>query len=222
MYQDYTKRLLDLTFATITIVIASPIAVVVAIAIKMESPGPVIFKQKRTGLNGEVFYLRKFRSMTANNNILDKSVQNEITRVGRVLRRTSLDEIPQLINVLRGEMSFIGPRPWITAYYDAMNSEQRKRYSVRPGITGLAQAYGRNSLSIHQKIAYDLEYVENLSFMMDARVIAVTIRTLFHKSTHDIDKNGIHNELDILRKQMSTGMAENASERQNSTSKVEV
>lgn len=220
MHENYTKRLLDITFATITIVIASPIAALVAIAIKLESPGPVIFRQKRTGLNGEIFYLRKFRSMTANNNILDKSVQNEITKVGKFLRRTSLDEIPQLINILRGEMSFIGPRPWITAYYDAMNSEQRKRYSVRPGITGLAQAYGRNSLTIHQKIAYDLEYVKNVSIKGDIRVITVTIYTLFHKSTHDIDKNGIHNELDILKKQVGVDMAEAAEVKQEMKDKV--
>lgn len=201
MYQTFTKRLIDLTLATILLILALPVIVVIAVLIKLESKGPVIFTQERTGLQGKTFRMRKFRSMTAYNDIHDRSKKNEVTRIGKLLRRFSLDEIPQFINVLLGDMSFIGPRPWITEYYKHMNASQRQRNSVRPGITGLAQAYGRNKLTIHQKINYDLTYVKNISFMMDIKVIIVTLYTIFHKSTVEIDKDGIHNELAILKAQ---------------------
>lgn len=164
MYQKYGKRFTSVILATSLFPLASIIFVIVAGCIKLDSRGPILFRQKRTGKDGEPFTLYKFRSMPADNDVHDTSKSDSLTRVGKVIRATSLDEIPQLINIIKGDMSFIGPRPWITDYYDNMNSDQRRRNNVRPGITGRAQAYGRNSISIQQKIAHDLDYVDNVTF----------------------------------------------------------
>lgn len=139
--------------------------------------------------------------MPADNDVHDTSKSDSLTRVGKVIRATSLDEIPQLINIIKGDMSFIGPRPWITDYYDNMNSDQRRRNNVRPGITGRAQAYGRNSISIQQKIAHDLDYVDNVTLLNDVKIIFVTIKTLFDKESNTLGKSGIHEELQELKKQ---------------------
>jgi len=201
MYQRYIKRLLDITFASIMLIAALPITLMVSALIKIESNGPVVFTQKRTGLYGKVFNLRKFRSMAHDNNVRDVTKQDQLTRIGKIIRSLSLDEMPQLVNVLRGEMSFIGPRPWIPEYFEHMTTKQRQRNCVLPGITGLAQAFGRNSLTINQKINYDLEYVKDISFKEDVKIIFITLKTMFDKSTHEIGKSGIHSELDILKKQ---------------------
>ena len=201
MYERYIKRGFDFVAASLMLLLASPVFAVIAIAIKLNSKGPAIFKQKRTGRNGEIFTMRKFRSMSRDNDVRDNSKCDQITRVGKILRATSLDELPQLINIVRGDMSFIGPRPWIHSYYENMNSTQRQRYNVRPGITGLAQAYGRNNLSIHEKISYDLDYVDNMSLLGDIKVIFVTIKTLFEPSGNTIGKGGIHEELSELKQQ---------------------
>ncbi len=190
MYERYVKRTLDFVGASILLILASPAFVIIAIIIKLTSRGPVVFKQERTGLGGEVFTMRKFRSMAQDNDVHDAKSGDKLTKVGKILRATSLDELPQLINIIRGDMSFIGPRPWITTYYDHMNSEQRRRNSVRPGITGLAQAYGRNNLSINEKIDYDLEYVDNLSLFNDIRVVVVTAKTLLEPSGNTLGKGG--------------------------------
>ena len=138
--------------------------------------------------------------MEVNNDVHDFSKADQHTRIGTILRKTSLDELPQLINILKGEMSFIGPRPWITDYYDAMNDVQRARYVVRPGITGLAQTKGRNDIDIIKKITYDLDYIENYSLWMDIKIVFFTIAAVFSTKGADAGKMTIQEELAELRR----------------------
>ena len=139
--------------------------------------------------------------MTANNDITDRNLQDEHTKVGTFLRQTSLDELPQLLNVIKGDMALIGPRPWITDYLLYMTQTERERFTVRPGITGLAQAKGRNGLDIHEKIAYDLEYIKNFGATEDLKVVGYTLKTLL-PSSHTLVEAGklhIYTELDQLK-----------------------
>lgn len=200
MYK-YVKRLLDLIFCLIGFVFALIPMVIVAIAIKIDSRGPVFFKQERTGKNGKNFYLYKFRSMAKDNDVMNFKSENKITKVGAFIRKTSLDELPQLINILKGDMSFIGPRPWITEYYKNFNAHQKRRVEVLPGITGLAQATGRNNLNVFEKINYDIEYVDNFSFKQDVKVVFMTIKTVLSKEGAELSKYGIKEELEDLKKQ---------------------
>ncbi len=200
MYK-YVKRGIDLVMAVLLLIIFLIPMLIIAVLIKLDSKGPVLFKQKRTGLKGKVFNLYKFRSMVTDNDVHDFSKGDQHTKVGNILRKTSLDELPQIINILKGEMSFIGPRPWITDYYDNMNEKQRHRNDVLPGITGLAQAKGRNNISINEKINYDLEYVKNYSFRQDVKIVFLTIKTVLSKEGADAGKNTIQNELEDLKTQ---------------------
>lgn len=200
MYK-YVKRGIDLVMAVLLLIIFLIPMLIIAVLIKLDSKGPVLFKQKRTGLKGKVFNLYKFRSMVTDNDVHDFSKGDQHTKVGNILRKTSLDELPQIINILKGEMSFIGPRPWITDYYDNMNEKQRHRNDVLPGITGLAQAKGRNNISINEKIDYDLEYVKNYSFRQDVKIVFLTIKTVLSKEVADAGKNTIQNELEDLKTQ---------------------
>lgn len=200
MYK-YVKRILDLIIAiTLFIIFLIPM-IIISILIKLDSKGPVLFKQVRTGKNGKPFNLYKFRSMAVDNDVHDFSKQDNHTKVGDILRKTSLDELPQIINILKGEMSFIGPRSWITDYYENMTEEQRHRNDVLPGITGLAQAKGRNNITIFDKINYDLEYVQNYSFMQDVKIVFLTIKTVLSKEGADAGKGTIQIELDTLKTQ---------------------
>lgn len=202
MYRQYIKRPVDLVTAGTCLVLASPIYLVVYIGIKLTSEGPVIFVQERTGVNGKIFKMYKFRTMHVANNVHDTSTENSITNIGQILRALSLDEIPQLINVVKGDMSLIGPRPWIHSYYENMTPTQRKRVSVRPGITGLAQAYGRNNLSIHGKLEYDTQYVKKVTFAGDAKIVIKTIEALFKRTGQEISKFSISQEIETLRQQL--------------------
>ncbi len=201
MYRKFVKRVLDVLIAILLLVLFAIPMVLIAIAIKLEDHGPVFFKQYRTGRYGKVFQLIKFRSMKVDNDVHDFKCADKHTKVGSFLRKTSLDELPQVFNILKGEMSFIGPRPWIPDYYENMNAEQRKRVNVRPGITGLAQAKGRNGLTIFEKIKFDVHYVENLTFFEDCKVIFLTIVTVLSGKGADAGKETIKNELDALKKQ---------------------
>ena len=158
MYSKYIKRVLDVLFSVVLLILLSPIFLVVAVAIKLDSKGPVIFKQIRSGKNGVPFKLYKFRSMSASNDVYNSSEEDQVTKVGRVIRKLSLDELPQLINIIKGDMSFIGPRPWILEYAENFNKHQMRRLDVLPGITGLAQCSGRNNLSIKERINIDIYY----------------------------------------------------------------
>lgn len=201
MYRKFVKRVLDVLIAILLLVLFAIPMILIAIAIKLEDHGPVFFKQYRTGRYGKVFRLIKFRSMKVDNDVHDFKCADKHTKVGSFLRKTSLDELPQVFNILKGEMSFIGPRPWITDYYENMNETQRKRVNVRPGITGLAQAKGRNGLTIFEKIKFDVHYVENLTFFEDCKVVFLTIVTVLSGKGADAGKETIKNELDALKKE---------------------
>ena len=198
MYK-YFKRASDIAVSLILLILCSIPMLIIAIAIKLESKGPALFKQTRTGKGGEEFTLYKFRSMTIDNDVLNFKEENKITRVGSFIRKTSLDELPQLFNILKGDMSLIGPRPWIVEYAQNFTNYQKKRLTVRPGITGLAQATGRNNLSIFEKIEYDIEYVERYSLVEDLKVIGMTIKTVLSKDGSDLSKAGVHEEIVALR-----------------------
>lgn len=150
---------------------------------------------------GKVFHVWKFRTMVADNDVRDFSKSDQHTRVGTFLRKTSLDELPQLFCIFLGKMSFIGPRPWITDYFDNMNEEQRHRVDVTPGLTGLAQAKGRNTISIFDKINYDLEYIDDYGFLEDIKVIFLTIKVVLTKEGADAGKSTIQTELEDLKTQ---------------------
>ncbi len=194
------KFFFDRILALLGLILVSPIMLLIAIAIKIDSKGPVFFKQTRTGKGGKNFTMLKFRTMVTDNDVHDFSQADRHTKVGKFLRKASLDELPQLINIMRGDMSFIGPRPWITDYFDAMNETQRHRYCVRPGITGLAQAMGRNDIDIFTKIKYDLEYIEHYSLWMDLKVVFLTIKAVFTARGADAGKETIDKELKDLRR----------------------
>ena len=197
MYK-YVKRFIDIIMCLIILIIFLIPMLIIALIIKLEDKGPVLFKQKRTGYKGKEFNLYKFRSMSVDNDVHDFSNKDRHTKVGSVLRKLSLDELPQMINIIKGDMSFIGPRPWITDYWDNMNDEQRRRCDVLPGITGLAQAKGRNNISIFDKINYDLEYIRNFSLIEDIKVVFWTIKTVLSKEGADAGKSTIQNELEDL------------------------
>ena len=195
------KRVLDIILSLLVLVFFFIPMIVIAIAIKIESKGPALFKQVRTGKNGKNFNLYKFRSMTVDNDVMNFKTENKITKVGKFIRKTSLDELPQLFNIIKGEMSFIGPRPWIIEYYNNFNAYQKRRVEVLPGITGLAQATGRNNLTIFEKINYDIEYVDNYSLKMDLKVVFMTIKTVLSKEGAELSKYGIKEEIEDLKHQ---------------------
>lgn len=201
MYRYYFKRPIDIVVSLVLLIVTLPISILVIVLIKLESKGPSIFKQARTGLRGSTFMMYKFRTMAVDNDVRDKSSANKYTRVGKIIRATSLDEIPQFINVIKGDMSLVGPRPWIPEYYTFMNKLQRIRVRVRPGITGLAQVKGRNKITILQKIQYDLDYVENLSFIMDSKIIILTFIESIKRTGIEIEKIAIHKEIEFLKNQ---------------------
>ena len=177
------KRLLDIVFSFVGIIILSPIFLIVAIAIKIDSKGPVIFKQKRIGKDGKEFYIYKFRSMIVGaekigTGVYSKKGDSRVTKVGNFIRMTSIDELPQLVNILKGEMSFIGPRPVLTYHpwkYEEYTEEQLKRFEVRPGVTGWAQIHGRKDVEWHKRIELDVEYVNSISFLLDLKIFFKTI-----------------------------------------------
>lgn len=198
MYK-YLKRATDIAVSFILLIICFIPMIIIAIAIKLESKGPALFKQIRTGKDGCEFMLYKFRSMVKDNNVYDFKTKDKMTKVGKFLRKTSLDELPQLFNIIKGDMSLIGPRPWVVKYAENFTNYQKRRLEVRPGITGYAQASGRNNLSIFEKIEYDIEYVDHMSLAMDIKVIFMTIKTLFVKEGTYVTKSDIEDEITALR-----------------------
>lgn len=177
------KRILDVIVSFLSLVVGFLPMLAVAAAVRLDSAGPAIFRQTRLGLGGKPFTMYKFRSMAVNSEHTGTGVYSSaddprVTRVGRVLRATSLDELPQLLNILKGDMSFIGPRPVLTYHpwrYEEYTSEQKKRFSVRPGVTGWAQVNGRKTAMWTERLKYDVEYVENLSFSFDMRILLRTV-----------------------------------------------
>ena len=179
LYREVGKRYFDFLLASIGLVVVSPLLIVIAAAVKLTSRGPVFYRQERIGYLGRPFEFLKFRTMIVGAESMGAGilcVKNDprVTFMGRILRRFSLDELPQLLNVLRGEMSLIGPRPGLAYQAAQYTTEQRRRLSVLPGITGWAQVNGRNSLTWNQRIELDLEYIDGLSFTLDLRILLRT------------------------------------------------
>ena len=195
------KRVIDTVLAIILLVIFAIPMAIVAIAIKLEDGGPVIYKSRRMGKCLKEFNTYKFRSMKTQREELHSNLSHEqmVTKVGKFIRKTSLDELPQLFNILKGEMSFIGPRPWIPDYYVWFDDNQKRRANVLPGISGLAQVRGRNGINIFKKIDYDLQYVDNMSFKQDVKLVFETIATVFSKSNAEITEAGIKEEIRELQ-----------------------
>lgn len=192
MYERYVKRILDFIFAIILLIILSPIMLIAAIVIKVEDPkGSVLFKQERIGKENKVFKVFKFRSMIVERERDGHKLTDaeRMLKVGNFLRKTSIDELPQLFNIIRGEMSFIGPRPLPVIYLPYYTEEEIHRHDITPGISGWAQVNGRNYLSWEKRFEYDLEYVNNVSFLFDLKVFFRTIKKVFLRT--DIGVRGI-------------------------------
>lgn len=191
MYRQFFKPLIDKTVAFILLLITLPITVIVAILLSVYNDGKPFFFQLRPGLNGQIFRIVKFKTMNdkrdAQGNLLSDA--ERLTVVGAFVRKTSLDELPQLINVLKGEMSLVGPRPLLVEYLPLYNNLQSRRHEVRPGITGWAQVNGRNTISWQQKFDYDVYYVEHLSFMFDVSILWMTLSKVFKSEGINSDQS---------------------------------
>lgn len=180
MYKNCIKRCLDILLSLCGIVVLSPVLLILAVLVRVKLGSPILFRQERPGKDEKIFTLCKFRTMTDARDEKGELLPDEVrlTRFGKLLRATSLDELPELFNILKGDMSVIGPRPLLVRYLPRYNAFQRRRHEVRPGLTGLAQINGRNALSWEEKFAYDIRYVDNLTFAMDVRIFAGTIRAV--------------------------------------------
>ena len=182
-YEKYSKRILDFLLALTAIVILSPVILVTAVLVRMKLGSPVIFCQKRPGKDEKIFSMYKFRSMTdekdENGNLLPDEAR--LTSFGKKLRATSLDELPELFNILKGDMSIVGPRPLLIKYLPRYNERQKHRHYVKPGLTGLAQVKGRNAISWEQKFEYDIEYTERVSLTQDLKIIFMTVFAVVNK-----------------------------------------
>lgn len=189
MYQKYIKRLLDIILSLIAIIITLPIFLIVGILVLIFLGKPVIFRQKRPGKKEKIFTMYKFRTMSnkkdKDGNLLPDELR--LTKLGKFLRKTSLDEIPEFINILKGDMSFVGPRPLLVEYLPYYTEEEHHRHDVRPGLTGLAQVSGRNLLNWDDKFRKDLEYVKNVTFIKDFKIVLKTFYTV-------IKREGINNQ----------------------------
>lgn len=181
IYKRFLKRPIDFILSLFAIIVLSPVLSVVAILVRIKLGSPVLFKQRRPGLNEKIFTMYKFRTMTderdKNGELLPDSAR--LTKFGKMLRATSLDELPELFNILKGDMSIIGPRPLLVQYLPLYNDHQKRRHEVRPGLSGIAQVSGRNAISWEDKFNLDVEYVDNVSFIGDWKVIFLTIKKVF-------------------------------------------
>lgn len=208
MYRKYVKRLLDIIMAAAGIIVLSPVMLVTAFLVRVKLGSPVIFKQKRPGKNEKIFEMYKFRSMTderdQDGNLLPDEVR--LTEFGKKLRATSLDELPELFNILKGDMSVVGPRPQLVRDMVFMSSKQRKRHTVLPGLTGLAQVNGRNNITWEEKFRWDLQYIRHISFREDIVIVIKTIGKVLKKD--DVNTSGMETAEDfgeyLLRKKQIT------------------
>jgi len=183
MYKKYIKRILDILISLSAIILLWPVYLVLFVLVRSKLGSPVLFKQKRPGYKGEIFDIYKFRSMTDERDEKGELLPDEVrlTDFGKKLRSTSLDELPELFNILKGDMSLVGPRPLLVQYLPLYNERQSHRHDVKPGLTGLAQVKGRNSLSWEEKFEYDVTYTENVTFTNDLKIIFATIGTVLKR-----------------------------------------
>lgn len=196
MYKRCIKRCLDFLLSLCGIIVLSPVLLVVAVLVRVKLGSPVLFRQERPGRHEKIFTLYKFRTMTderdEDGNLLPDD--RRLTGFGKMLRSTSLDELPELFNILKGDMSVIGPRPLLVRYLPRYNDFQRQRHNVRPGLTGLAQINGRNAITWEEKFAYDVEYVNHLTFAMDVRIFIGTIRAVLKREGISSETNATMEE----------------------------
>ena len=197
MYRKYIKRMLDFILSLLAIIILSPVLLITALLVKIKLGSPVIFRQQRPGKNEKIFTLYKFRTMTDKKDEKGNLLPDEqrLTRFGKILRSTSLDELPELLNILKGDMAIVGPRPQLIKDMIFMTTEQRKRHTVRQGLTGLAQVNGRNNLTWEEKINYDLKYINKITFFEDCKIILKTIIKVFKRE--DIETEGMETAEDL-------------------------
>lgn len=183
VYKFFVKRCLDFVLSLLALILLSPVLLIVAVLVRIKLGTPVIFKQERPGRNEKIFRMYKFRTMTDQKDNEGRLLPDEIrlTSFGKKLRSTSLDELPELFNILKGDMSIVGPRPLLVKYLPLYNERQRHRHDVRPGFTGLAQVNGRNSISWEEKFEWDVKYVEKLSFGLDVKIILQTVKTVLKR-----------------------------------------
>ena len=202
-YRKYGKRALDILLSGCAILVLSPVLLIVAILVRTKLGSPVLFHQERPGRNEKIFTLCKFRTMTderdGEGNLLPDS--ERLTSFGKFLRASSLDELPEFFNILKGDMSFIGPRPLLVSYLPYYTKEEALRHTVRPGLTGLAQVCGRNFLDWDRRLEKDVEYVKGLSFSMDCRVLALTVKAVFSRSGVAEDTNRAEGNFALIRKE---------------------
>lgn len=192
IYEKYIKRPQDFCCAFIALIVLSPVLAVTALLVKIKLGSPVIFAQDRPGLNGKIFKMYKFRTMTDERDENGELLPDEkrLTPFGKMLRSTSLDELPELLNILKGDLSVVGPRALLVRYLPRYNEEQARRHEVRPGLTGLAQVHGRNAISWDEKFKWDVKYVDNVSFLGDWKIIFETVKVV-------LKREGINSETSV-------------------------
>ena len=197
MYEKFFKRVFDCFLSGIALIVLSPVILVTALLVRIKLGSPVLFRQNRPGKNEKIFELYKFRSMSnardEEGNMLPDS--DKLSSFGRFIRSTSLDELPELLNIFKGDMSIVGPRPLAVQYLPYYNDEERKRHSVRPGLTGLAQVHGRNTTTWEERFAFDVKYVQHITVFEDIRIIIETIRVVFDRS--GIGERGVDSPMDF-------------------------
>ncbi|MDQ0150887.1 sugar transferase [Eubacterium multiforme] len=202
MYRKYFKRLLDVIFSIIAIILLIPIYIMIGILVRINLGSPIIFKQTRVGKEEKIFNMYKFRSMTNEKNKNGELLSDEerLNKFGKILRSTSLDEIPELFNILKGDMSIVGPRPLLVEYLDYYNERERKRHSVSPGLTGLAQINGRNAIGWEERFEYDIKYSENITFINDLKILFLTIKKVFFRENITMSEGRELDDFDVYRK----------------------
>lgn len=202
MYAKYIKRILDLILSLMALIVLMPLMIIIGILVRINLGSPIIFKQKRPGKNEKIFTLYKFRTMTDKRNIDGNLLPDEyrLTKFGKFLRSTSLDELPELINIIKGDMAIVGPRPLLVEYLPYYTEEEKHRHDVRPGLTGLAQVNGRNTISWEEKLKYDTEYIKQISFYSDLKIIFKTIKKTIKRKDIKMGKELQFGKLNVERK----------------------
>lgn len=197
MYNKYVKRLFDIIISAVGLIVLSPLMLVLWLLVRLKLGKPAVFVQERPGRDEKIFRLYKFRTMTDARDEKGELLPDEVrlTDFGKKLRSTSLDELPELFNILKGDMSLIGPRPLLVAYLPYYTKKEQLRHTVRPGLTGLAQVSGRNFIAWDQRLSKDVEYVEGLSFLMDLKILFKTVMVVFKKEDVAVDTNSVEGSL---------------------------